>query len=291
MKGIDYHYTTEFRFPFAVKEFGDEERIYDVDSFTSFRIRNNAEESGKGRDCTFRLYAKCSVDAESIEGYNPTDYEQYAWDLRHFYNIVRLGIAYLTGVVISSQSNARTGSSISDFSNLLDIKHDFYERATDAGVSFPVRKGRMCFTSGAYIADQLTIEKLSLLQKLAKAVRTDSTGAKMQVLDLYFRGFIDSVHPYYHWFQIFEVVVSRGSLYSGRAPSQITLGTEVVELDFLRYYAHVHRHHADADGAKRAETKLNSDPRLAPYLNDPQGGRKFYEDNLRVLIEHFLFHC
>lgn len=291
MKKIEYEYSTAFGFPFAVEELGDEERTYDVDSITSFRVQNNDKESGKARDCTFRLSAKCSVDARSLEDYNPTNYEQYAWDLKQFYNTARLGIVYLTGIIIKSQANLNTGSRISDFSNPPEITHDFYERAADAGERILVRKGRMDFSMGCCLGHAFTEAKLIQLQRIAEAVRADHTGGKLEVLDLYFRGFIDSVYPYFHWHQVLEMARNHRLSFLTSFPDKITVSTGEINVKFLRYFAHIHRHYADNPGAVKARQELASDADLAQYLNAPQAGRKFYEDNLRILIDHFILNC
>ncbi len=283
MNIIKYHYSTTFDFPEPVSKNRDFEARFEVDSTSSFTIQD--KKSGKG--CTFTVYGAAWTGDPN--NHDPSECELHASELRYFYNVVRLSVTYLTGFLVKGQSGTASGIDPALTYEPPNITHDFYEQAEAAGITIKSKKGSGAFTIAGYVIDPLTPARVERLFSIVQAVKLDTSGVKYDALDLYFRGFIDRIDPYFNWYKIVEICQNPEHGFIQNAKADIfNLESSTVDLKFLRLFAHTRRHSKHHRDWNTLWNKLASDPNRAKFLTSPNASRAHYNQHIRALLEHFI---
>lgn len=280
---LEYQYFTNFEFPNEASSSLDLNRNIDIDSHTKICIANKQGEKG----CLFTLSTTCSV--ENIANHDPTKYELYAIEHKHLYNVVRLSLAYLTGHLVSYKTSNVEDLDLSAYEILPNISHNFYEIAKESGFEILPKKGRKDMYATATLYNPLSTEKIELLSSIVRGVKSDETKSKYDVLEYYFKGFIDRSFPYFHWYKILETCKNpKIGFISLNHGDYLKLGEVKIDLKFLRLYAHCHRHSHLHRNWRKNWNELATDPIRSKYTQSSYLGRKYYETNIRYLIEHFI---
>jgi len=285
MSRIEYEYFIEFSFPESVKRENDFDNIYTVDDTSYFIVRDNKRKKG----CTFSLHIKRST--EKAETHDPSDYERFASELEHLYNIVSLSIAYLTGYIVRSHQSNDLSKNISD--SLPEIRHNFYERCKKANIEIPKKIASVSFKMNAYIIHKLNPERLKLLNGIVKSIKSDKDNIKFDVLESYFKGFISKVCPYFYWYHIVEIFLNpKLKFYERKGKNKLgdvlSVGDKEIDYKFLRFYSHMFRHSSHHINSIKSAGELENDLERIKYLKSPQKARGYYEKNLRIIIDRII---